>query len=356
MKLLNRVAAVVLGAKLVTLAVNLVTFPRLKPGGRVKVARVSLLIPARNEEGNLARNLPALMRQGASEVMVLDDQSSDATAAVARAAGAAVLAGTPLPAGWRGKNWACHQLARAARGDVLVFTDADVQWSPGALDAVVTQLQDTGAGLFSVFPRQRNESVGERLLTPLVDNVLLSLFPAPLLRVPSAAASAANGQVMVFRREAYQQSGGHAGVRGELLEDVQLGRKVKGSGERLALALGADLIGVRMYGSYPQSVVGFAKSLPGFHGNSRAVMLASWALYFITYTLPLFHRHGRPLLVAALLEGLLVRRITGRTKPADLLELLLTPFLPLLALPVFQRASRKEVEWKGRKYAQDRRL
>ena len=75
------------------------------------------------------------------------------------------------------------------------------------------------------------------------------------------------------------------------------------------------------------------------------------------------HGHGaqaappwRRLLVAALLEGLLVRRITGRTKPADLLELLLTPFLPLLALPVFQRASRKEVEWKGRKYAQDRRL
>lgn len=356
MNVLNRVAAGVLAVKLVTLVINSFTFPHLQKGRRTGRERVSVLIPARNEEANLARYLPGLLAQGASEVIVLDDQSSDRTSVVARAAGATVINGTALPAGWRGKNWACHQLAQAASGDVLVFTDADVMWREGALHAVLRQLESSGAGLLSVFPRQHNETVGERLLTPLVDDVLLSLFPVPLLKVPSAAASAANGQVMAFTREAYGRSGGHAGVRGELLEDVKLGRNVKGSGERLALALGGDLIGVRMYRSYPESVAGFAKSMPGFHGNSRAVLLGSWLLTFVTYTLPLFQRQGRPLLAAALLEGLLVRRITGRTTPADLLEVLLTPFVPLMALPVYRRALSREIEWKGRQYEQDTRL
>ncbi|WP_135228651.1 glycosyltransferase [Deinococcus fonticola] len=359
----SRVASVLpwalLGAKLGTLALNAALFPRLRPAPPaphhrrdLQAARTSILMPARNEAHNLPHSLPGLLSQGAAEVLVLDDHSQDGTAELARALGAMVLSGQPLPPGWAGKNWACHQLAGAARGDLLLFVDADVQWQPGTLDALLHQLDASGADLLSIFPRQANVTWGERLLTPVIDDVLLSGLPAPLLKIPSPLASAANGQTMLFRREAYRASGGHAGVRAELLEDVQLSRRVKASGGRVALALGGDLIGVRMYRAYPESVRGLSKSMLRFYQGSRPLLLLSWALFFLTYTRPLF-KGQRALLLLGLLEGGLVRVVTGRTRPRDLLEVLLAPLLPLLALPVYARALQREVEWKGRTYRQD---
>ncbi len=351
--LLRLIPAAFLGVKLATLAVNLWAFPRLTrpPGPHPARARVSVLVPARDEAHNLRDTLPGLLAQGAGEVVVLDDGSRDGTADVARTLGARVQPGTPLPAGWTGKAWACWQLAGAASGEWLLFTDADVTWHPGALDALLHAWDRDRPGLLSVFPRQANVGVGERLLTPLVDDVLLSFLPAPVLRIPHRTASAANGQVMLFRREAYAASGGHAGVRALLLEDVALARAVKASGQGAMLALGRDLISVRMYRSFPESVRGFGKNALPMHGGSRAALLGSWALNLGAYTLPLLRR-DRPLIALGLLGGLLVRCITGRTRPADLAEVALLPAVPLLSLPVFARAWRRTVAWKGRRYAQ----
>jgi glycosyltransferase involved in cell wall biosynthesis len=104
-------------------------------------------VPARDEAAVLSETLPTWLAQGADELCVLDDGSTDATPRLlAAAAGVRVLRGAPLPPGWTGKNWACHQLGEAATGDVLVFTDADVSWRPGALDRVVDELVATGPG------------------------------------------------------------------------------------------------------------------------------------------------------------------------------------------------------------------
>ncbi|EYB68098.1 glycosyl transferase family protein [Deinococcus phoenicis] len=341
--------------KAAALLVNALTFPRLRPRPTPAGPRVSLLVPARNEVHNLPHTLPGLLAQGAHEVLVLDDGSSDGTAPVARRLGARVVSGQPLPAGWHGKPWACQQLARAASGDVLIFTDADVFWQPGALGAVLHELARSRADLLSVYPRQLNVTPGERLLTPLVDDVLLTLLPAPLLRFPHPSAAAANGQLMAFRREAYERVGGHALVRAELLEDVAFAGRLKARGGRLALALGQRCVGVRMYRSYPESVAGFGKNAAAVHGRSRTLLLLSAAWHLAAYTLPwlLPARRWRGLTAlraAGLLERALVNRLTGRRTPADLAEGFLGPVTPLLALPVYLRALRRRVSWKGREY------
>lgn len=336
--------------KIGVLLVNFRTFPDLKPRPpSAKRSRVSILIPARDEAHNLAVTLPLLLAQGADEVIVLDDQSSDNTAALARRLGAKVLAGKPLPHGWRGKNWACQQLYEEAGGDILIFTDADVSWQAGALDSVLHELEHSRADLLSVFPQGRYGTLGERLITPLLDDVLLCFFPAPLLKLPFASASAAIGQCMVFRRGAYEKLGGHAAVRGEIMEDVVFGQKVKAGGGQLALALGQSLMTVRMYASYPDSVRGFGKNALPFHRGSRPALVLTWGLHLLIYTLPWLRREPLPIALS-LLEGLLVRRKVGRTRPADTAEVLLTPALPLLGLPVYLLALRRQVAWKGRKY------
>ncbi|MEF2276932.1 glycosyltransferase family 2 protein [Deinococcus sp. YIM 134068] len=358
-------AAVFFGVKGAVLLVNARHFPRLRPRPRpVDAPRVSLLVPARDEAHNLPRTLPGLLAQGADEVLVLDDGSGDGTGEVARrlcagVPGARVLEGRPLPPGWHGKPWACQQLGEAATGDLLIFTDADVDWRPGALGAVLHELSRSGADLLSVYPRQRNETFGERLLTPLVDVVLLTLLPEPVLRIPHRAASAANGQLMAFRREAYARLGGHALVRAELLEDVKFGQRLKAEDGRLALALGGECVEVRMYRGYRESVGGFGKNAYEVHGRSRVLLAVSLGWHLAAYTLPwlLPSRRWRwltALRVAGVAERALVNLVAGRRRPADLAEGLLGPLTPLLALPVFLRARGARVGWKGRSYEQSR--
>jgi len=345
------------GYKAATLLVNARVYPRLQPRPLPTARpRVSLLVPARDEAHNLPHTLPGLLAQGADEVLVLDDASRDDTARIARRLGARVLSGRPLPPGWHGKPWACQQLGEAASGEVLIFTDADVCWHPGALGAVLHELERSGADLLSVYPRQQNVTPGERLLTPLVDGVLLTFLPLPLLRFPHPRAAAANGQLLALRAGTYRRVGGHALVREELLEDVAFATRLKARGARLALALGQETLGVRMYRSYPDSVQGFGKNAGSFHGRSRALLLASAGWHLAAYTLPWLlptHLPGVRLLRGlGLAERTAVNLLTGRRTPAELAEGLLGPVTPLLALPVYLRALRRRVAWKGREYEQ----
>jgi hypothetical protein len=344
-----------LAGKAAVLLINAVTFPRLRPQGRPDGGpRVSILIPARDEAANLPHSLPGVLAQGADEVIVLDDGSTDDTAQIAGVLGARVVRGQPVPPGWFGKPWACQQLSILASGDILIFTDADVTWHAGALGAVLHELERSRADLLSVQPLQSNRTPGERLLTPLVDAAVLSYFPYPVIMRPQAAASIANGQVMAFRRQALERAGGYALVRRELLEDTQLARRLKARGGRVASALGRGAIGVRMYRSYPDSVRGFSKNVLPIHLHSRPLLLLSAAAHLAVYTLPwLVNVPGaRMLRVIGLLERSAVALVAGRRKPADLLEGLLGPVTPLLALPVYVRAARRRVVWKGRTYPQ----
>ena len=353
---------------LITL-VNACSFPSLRRvadagAGRARTApppgpsTVSLLIPARDEIATLPSTLPTWLAQGADEVLVLDDGSSDGTGPFLTSMAAdeprlRVLHGAPLPPGWSGKNWACHQLARSATGDLLVFTDADVRWERGALSALRAGVASTSADLLTCWPRQRCDTWGERMLVPLVDMLLLSTLPAPLARLPRpASATGANGQCMAWTRAAYERFGGHAALRAEVLEDVRAAQRVKRLGGRVVLTLGRDLISTRMYDGYAAAVRGFAKNVLAAAGHP-AVLALVWSLNALTYTLswPLALVDVRWLGVA--LAGIGLRALTNTVAGRPPIEALLQPLGPPALVPVIVQALRWRggYEWRGRRYA-----
>lgn len=271
---------------------NTLTFPRLKPAaGLSSPPRLSLLIPARNEAAVIGRTVRSLLAQDYAdfEIIVLDDHSSDATSALAQAAARGdprlrVIPGKPLPAGWLGKNWACHQLAQAATGDWLIFSDADVRWSPGALAALAAEMSRTQADLLTVWPTQETQSWGERLVVPLMALVVLGYLPLLLVHhTPWPSLAAANGQCLAFRRKAYEAIGGHPALRDNVLEDVSFARRVKARGLRLRMADGAGLVNCRMYPDWPSVRDGFAKNiLAGYGGSVLFLVLAAmfhWVIF-----------------------------------------------------------------------------
>jgi hypothetical protein len=233
-----------------------------------------------------------------------------------------------------------------------VFSDADVTWRPGALDALWDAMDRQGADVFSVFPRQQADTIGERLLVPIIDEVLLAFLPHQLLRAAAArSAAVANGQTLAFHRRAYDGVGGHAAVANKIVEDIALARRTRRLGWHLGLALGGDLIGVRMYQGYRQAVRGLGKSLRAAHANRDVVLAASAAGNLVAYTLPWLRiRRGASWQLAAsltVLERLLVNAKTGR---GDFAEALLVPVTAPAALPVYAAALRRTATWKGRRY------
>ncbi len=345
-----------LGLKLGILLLNLGFFPVLR---REKLRgprpTVSLLVPARNEAHNLRETLPGMLLQGVQEILVLDDHSTDGTAQVVEAFSrqdtrVRLLPGLPKPEGWMGKTWACFQLAQTAQGEVLLFTDADVYWRKHAVRAVLARMERERAGLVSVYPRQITPSLAERVLLPLIDDVLLCYLPYPLIATPFPSAAAANGQVMAFTRQAYLAAGGHSAVRGEVLEDVRLAQKTKAAGERLAVALGGGLVAVRMYRSFAEIIEGLGKNLIEFHGKSRVLLALSYLGHLTAYTLcwPLALLDPAWLWVGGL--GLLERLLLGLKTGREGWEWVLVPLAPLFSTPIYLRSGQKRYTWKGREY------
>jgi chlorobactene glucosyltransferase len=278
-------------------ALNALTFPRLKavgegtPPGDVEI---SVLIPARNEAGVIQQTLRGLLGQNfpRSEILVLDDQSSDGTGQAAREAGEGdsrlrVIDGEALPGGWAGKNWACWQLAQEARGEVLVFTDADVTWKPGALAALVDLMGENGADLQTVWPTQVTVSWAERLVVPLMGFTTVGYLPLLAVhRTPWQVFAAANGQCLAFHKAAYFAIGGHALVRSTVLEDMRLARSIKRSRRRLRMADGNGLITCRMYRGWQEVRDGFAKNILAGHGSSVPFLLLSMMFHWLVFVFP----------------------------------------------------------------------
>jgi chlorobactene glucosyltransferase len=230
---------------------------------------VSVLVPARNEERNIGGCVESLLAQDypCFEVIVFDDQSSDGTRGILEKLAAAypelqLLYGTPPDGDVVGKNWACSQLARQARGELLLFTDADTRHRRDMLISVVAALLEEKADLLTGFPRQEVCSWGERLLVPFFSWVLLNFVPLAIAyRFNLSILSGAVGQFMLFRREAYLAIGGHESVSASVVEDMSLVRRIQSTRLRWRVAHVADLISCRMYQSSREAVDGFTKNL-----------------------------------------------------------------------------------------------
>ena len=212
------------------------------------------------------------------EILVLDDYSEDGIAQVVKQfSQVQLLAGEPLPKGWTGKSWACHQLANAAAGELLLFVDADTVHSVGAVSAAVRQQQQTRADLLSVWPCQISETIGEKLVIPLTYVVGGSFIPHWLIYFCQtakwpfrnfsgawvASLGIANGQFLLFSRESYFRIGGHQAVRDKMAEDVALARTIAGQIRmRLVNANGVLVVQCRMYRSLEEIWDGFTNTLP----------------------------------------------------------------------------------------------
>lgn len=234
-----------------------------------KFPMVSVLVPARNEERNIAGCVESLLAQDYPnfEVIVLDDESSDGTRRILETIAAAhlelrLLDGVPPASKVVGKNWACSQLAIQARGELLLFTDADTHHHKNMLSSAVTALLGEKADLLTGFPRQEVRSWGEKLLVPFFSWVIFSFIPlAVAYRFNLSFLSSAVGQFMLFRREAYQTIGGHASVGASVVDDISLARRIQSARLRCRMAHLADLVTCRMYHTGREAVDGFTKNL-----------------------------------------------------------------------------------------------
>jgi chlorobactene glucosyltransferase len=257
------------------LAVQLINLFALKKLGRFPHCGanpfVSVLVPARNEAGNIADCVRSLLEQDypSFEVIVLDDESEDATWEILcrlarRVERLRLLKGLPLPAGWVGKCWACHQLAEQARGDYFLFVDADTRHKPGMLRAAVDAAFFYGTDLLTAMPGERAETLSETLAIPLVTWGTFAALPLPLaFALPSPTLTITIGQFLLFRRGAYEQIGGHAAVAGQVVEDMELGKLVKSQGFRWRLLDGGAVVRCRMYTNFRAAVNGLSKTIFG---------------------------------------------------------------------------------------------
>lgn len=308
-------------------------------------ARVSVLLPVRDEAPRVQACLRTLLDQGAHEVLVLDDGSTDGTAERVRALGVEPLPGRPLPPGWLGKPHACAQLAEAATGDVLVFVDADVELAPGAVAATVALLEQTGLDLVSPYPRQRAPGA-TRLVQPLLQWSWLTFLPLRLAEHGGPSLSAANGQLLAVRRTAYDRAGGHAAVRGEVVEDVALLRAVKRAGGSGGVVDGTALATCTMYGSWRELADGYAKSL-------HLVPLPALALLAVLYVAPpVAAARGSRAGAVAVAAGVLGRAVAARRTGSPVGDALAHPVSVAALLGLAARShllrARGGLAWKGR--------
>lgn len=234
---------------------------------------VSVLIPARNEERNIAQCLQGLLSQEYEplEILVMDDRSEDDTANVVKRISMhdqriQLLSGTELPPGWGGKNWACNQLADRATGEFLLFIDSDTILSPGTISIAVEEAAARDADLLSVIPNRLSNCVIERLLFPFIDWAAFCWMPMKIAhKLRNSRLSATFGQFMLFRRAAYDFIGGHQAIRSNPFDDFELGRLIKKTGLTWTLFDGASRLRVLPYEGNKAAFRGVSRSLfPAF--------------------------------------------------------------------------------------------
>jgi len=239
-----------------------------RPDGTAGRPLLTVCIPARNEERNVEAVVSgALANAGvALEVLVYDDQSADRTPEIlaalrARDPRVRAVATEPLPAGWNGKQWGCERMGHAARGEWLLFTDADVRLSPDCLVRALDEAALLRADLLSTIPREEVGSFLERMVVPLIHWMLFSWLPMPRMRTTNdPATSAGCGQFLLVRREAWRAAGGHAAFRDSMHDGIRLPRNVRRAGLRSDLYDGSDGVRCRMYRGAAQTWRGFTKN------------------------------------------------------------------------------------------------
>jgi glycosyltransferase involved in cell wall biosynthesis len=327
---------------------------------------VSVIVPARNEEVCLGRCLESLVAQTGVdfEIIVVDDGSADRTREIAESfPGVRVVNPGSLPPGWSGKNNAIVAAAATARGEWLLFTDADTVHRVGSLERALAEAQQRRAALLSYSPEQEVHGFWEKAVMPVIFAELASVYRPSEVSDPASPAAAANGQYILASREAYDAVGGHAAVATSLLEDVALARAVKASGRRIFFRYGGDAVRTRMYRSFAQLREGWIKNLALlFRSPVRLAVLRFTEFVLIVGSAVvafLMELRGRTVASVAVgvftvtLAAMLLQRIRKAhfSWDANVLALIGLPIFSYLLLRSKAAYQKGTISWKGRQYA-----
>src|SRR5882672_145492 len=343
---------------------NVVAWPKFTDAAPVSPGLVSVLIPARDEEANLAACIESVLRQDATvgEALVYDDHSTDATprilaAYAARDARVRAVDPRPLPAGWCGKNFACARLAEEARGAWLLFLDADARLAEGAVARMVEEARKRNVTLLSAWPSLILVSFWERALMPMLNFVVFSIFPAPLSLVRNdASLGLAHGACILVERAGYRTVGGHAAAPDEIFEDQSLARSWREKGGRGLCLDGQSVVGVRMYSSLSGIWSGFQKNFfPAFRRESSfwGFLLLHAAMFLAPFVMLIWIRVWPMRMAVACtlaIRAALVLRF-GHPWLSVLLHPLAEVILLAIGLSSWRRCKNgRGVDWKGRRY------
>lgn len=244
---------------------------------------VSIIIPARNEENHLPKCLASLKKLDYPnyEVLVIDDHSTDQTRAVAESATVEysnfkIASSQDLPSDWTGKNWSNYQGANASEGEWLLFTDADTEFYPQALSASVAYAQEENLDMLTLMPRLDMVAFWDKVTLPLIGGLVMVLCPLIKVNTPSSPVAGAVGAFILIRRRVYEALGGHAAIRGKIVDDREFAILVKSAGYKLRLLNGAQIYQVRMYDNFEDLWEGWSKNL--FLGMDNSCIKAAGAI------------------------------------------------------------------------------
>jgi dolichol-phosphate mannosyltransferase len=320
-------------------------------------ATVSAVVPARDEEHRLGRCLEGLLADDdLLEVIVVDDGSTDGTAALARAAGARVLAGAPLPLGWTGKAWALQQGIEAAQGELVLHVDADARPRPGLARALVATAAEHRDDVLSAGPAFRCATVPDRVLHPAFLATLPYRYGVgdALGRRPRPSRAVLNGQCVLLPRARFLQGGGYGRVSEHMTEDLAVARSLAAEGWAVGFVDATALLEVEMYASARETFSGWGRSIAGADVTPPAAQALDVATLWLTCGLPVLRLAGRHATAAdrvlLAVRGLLAARLAGQYRPRSALALLAPLADPLVAARVTAAALRPSRTWRGRRY------
>jgi len=326
---------------------------------------VSVIVPARNEEACLGACLQSLVEQtGVTfEVIVVDDGSTDQTRSIAESfSGVAVIEPGPLPAGWTGKNNAVTAGAKAARGEWLLFTDADTVHKPGSMARAIDEASKHQADLLSYSPQQEVHGFWEKAVMPVIFAELARKYPPAKISDFSTNMAAANGQYLLIRRASYEAIGGHAAVATSLLDDVALARLVRDRGCKIRFRYGSDAVRTRMYRSFQQLREGWTKNLsllfpsPVWLATLRTLEFVAVIVCSMLGIVALVAHEWRQAGIFFVPLFLTLRRIAKAhfSWSSNLLGIVGLPVFSYFLLRSKLFYKRGKVSWKGRTYSGDR--
>lgn len=335
---------------------------------------VSILVPARDEEKNIGRCLRSLSKQDYRklEILVLDDDSNDGTCRIVEELSKKdtrirLLKGRTLDRGWKGKSYACHQLAREAAGEYYIFTDADTLHFPNSVSSSLGALISGKLDVLSVFPKQIMVSVHERMVVIFINLAVLALMPLVLVKkMKSSKVSIANGQFLLFKKSVYESIGGHRSIKNNIIEDVAISKQVKKYGYRFMIYDGRSTVYCRMYNGLKDVIRGFSKFIFASMNYSITKLASVISFVMLLFMVPVLllplglYVFNWPLLVNVMILTqvsiiLLIRIVMTFRFKSRFTDIFLHPlamlYIAVLSVnSVYQAKYGKGIFWKDRFY------